>query len=32
MEMNTLKPKSEVTNVAYGSVPIATGGSNDSIY
>ena len=31
MEGNTLKPKSEVTNVAYGSVPIATGGSNDRI-
>ena len=30
-EGNTLKPKSEVTNVAYGSVPIATGGSNDGI-
>ena len=31
MEGNTLKPKSEVTNVAYGSVPIATGGSNGLI-
>ena len=28
---NTPKPKSEVTNVAYGSVPIATGGSNDRV-
>ena len=31
MEGNTHKPKSEVTNVTYGSVPIATGGSNDRI-
>ena len=31
MEGNTLKPKSEVTNVAYGSAPIATGRSNDRI-
>ena len=27
MEGNTHKPKSEFTNVTYGSVPIATGGS-----
>ena len=31
MEGNTLKPKSKVNNIAYGSVPIATGGSNDRI-
>ena len=31
MEGNTLKPKSKVNNIAYGSVPIATGGSNDRV-
>ena len=31
MEGSNLKPKSEITNVAYGSVPIAIGGSNDRI-
>ena len=31
MEGNTHKPKSEVANVTYGSVAIATGGSNDRI-
>ena len=29
LEGNTLKLKSEVTNIAYGSVSIATGRSND---
>ena len=29
LEGNTLKLKSEVTNVAYGAAPIATGRSND---
>ena len=30
-EGNIFKPKSEVTNIAYGSVPIATGESDDRI-
>ena len=28
---NIFKPKSEVTNIAYGSLPIATGESDDRI-